>query len=75
MIMTKINIISTIVVVAALVAPAGAFAKDAGQVMAHGYAPPSAHARAQGATVRVTPSDEVWGVCGHMTAAFSCPGN
>jgi hypothetical protein len=43
----KINIVSAIVLVTALVAPAGTFAKDVGQVTAHGYSPPPAHAPAR----------------------------
>jgi len=71
----KINIVSVIVLVTALVAPAGAFASDAGQVMAYGYTPTPAHARAQTPIVRVTPKDEVWGACGDMNTTFSCPGS
>jgi hypothetical protein len=71
----KINIVSAIVLVTALVAPAGAFAKDVGHVMAHGYTPPPAHVPAQAPTVRVTPTDEVWGACGHLNAVYSCPGS
>lgn len=71
----KINIVSAIVFVTALVAPAGAFAKDAGQVMAHGYTPPPAHAWVPAPAASATPPDEVWGACGHMATAFSCPGN
>jgi hypothetical protein len=75
-IMTKtINMVSAIVLVTALVAPAGAFAKDVGHVMAHGYTPPAAHVPAQAPTVRVTPTDEVWGACGHLNAVYSCPGS
>jgi hypothetical protein len=75
-IMTKtINIVSAILLVTALVVPAGAFAKDVGQVMVHGYTPPPAHAPAQAPTVRVTPTDEVWGACGHLNAVYSCRGN
>jgi hypothetical protein len=71
----KTNIVSAIALVAALVAPAGTFAKDAGQVMVLGYTPPPAHAWVQAPTARVTPTDEVWGACGHINAVFSCPGN
>lgn len=70
----KIKIVTAIALVTALVAPAGAFAKDVGQVMARGYAPPLAGVRAQAPIVRIAPTDEVWGACGRMNAVFSCPG-
>jgi hypothetical protein len=71
----KIKIVTAIALVTAVVAPAaGAFAKDAGQVMGRGYIPPLNDMRAQAPIVRIAPTDEVWGACGRMNTVFSCPG-
>jgi hypothetical protein len=70
----KIKIVTAIALVTAVVAPAGAFAKDVGQVTAHGYTLPLNDMRAQAPIVRIAPTDEVWGACGRMNTVFSCPG-
>jgi hypothetical protein len=68
----KIKIVTVIALVTAFAAPAGAFAKDVGQVTARGYT--LSDGRAQAPIVRIAPTDEVWGACGRMNTVFSCPG-
>jgi hypothetical protein len=71
---SKIKIVTAIALVTAFLAPAGAFAKDLGQVTARGHALPLTDMRAQAPIARIAPTDEVWGACGHMSTVFSCPG-